>query len=363
MLLDKIKIEKPFPFIGRAASRGVVGTLNFTIAALAASHIRRRNQGVPVEELHRPTQEQLNALKARYGNTLDARNEVDEHLRGQEHEAQQRDVMGYGAIQDPLELAGLLKVVRDSVAEDLNANARMLVNPLDPHGSLYMDPYETAEPLEASFVKQLEKAPKINEDRARAQAEALGLPVEDVLRVLRAEQEAGQRFLREHRQEIHGFLQTITASRGLAANESELHGYLCVDNKPCDPKRDVFEKDTGRKDEHGRPITIKAVVMTPEEADTAFAKLPAIRQANLYVAADRGLFYENDRWIKARLRSHPDALSNLKAINKARTDIHEEFKRRMQQPSFDREIKEAVERGANWPVLTPIASIEALKAA
>lgn len=365
MLLDKVEITKPFPFIGRAASRGMVGTLNFTIAALAASHIRKRNQGVPVEELSRPTQEQLNALQERFGNTLDARNEIDGIQRGAEHEAQQREVMGYGAIQEPLELAGLLKVVRDSLAHDLDSNARMLTNELGQHKVTYLDPYEAAEPLEASFIKQLEKAPKINEARCEAEARMFGVPLETVIRLRQQEQEAGQRFLRENRQEIHKFLQTIVADRGLADNETVQHGYLCVDGVPCDPRRDVFEKDTGKKDDRGQAITIQAVLMTPDEADTAFAKLPAIRQASLYVAAVRGLFYENDRWLKSYMRGHPDGKGNLKALSTAYQDIKAEFNRRMDQPSFKREIGEAVERGAQWPVLPdmPTLNEDALKAA
>lgn len=355
MLLDKVKIQKPFEFIGRAAQRSMIGTLNFSISNLATRAIRLKLANAAAEGdvekvLQKPTAQALKDLQQKFsggggGNTLDARNELDEAERGREHEEQMRQDQGYTVQEDPLEMAGRLLVVRDCLAADMNDHAVLRRNPLDPHGAMYKDPYSLAPTLEQTFIRQLEQAPKVNEKRARAQAEAMKLPYESVLRVLRAEQEASQRFLKANKDDIHGFLTSLKAYRPLRDDED-----------PDEFKAQGIEVTV---DKDGR----KSIPWQNEDADYIFENLPAIRQAGLYVAADRGLWYEMDRWIRARLRSHPDSLGNMKAIVAARQDIHAEFGRRMANPAFKQEISEAVERGATWPTLLVIESIEALRAA
>jgi hypothetical protein len=303
MLLTKIRINTSYPFLGRAAGRSIVGTLNFTIVNAAANELRKRTNGVPVLPVD------LDPLMAKYGNTLDNRNEQDELSRSAAHDQQLREEQGFATKLDPMELAGRLKVIRDAIAEDLDEHAGLMRNPLDPRGGTFKNPYDVAPMIEDSFQRQLKQQPRVNEVMIRAQADALDIPFEDALRVTKAGQEAGLRFLKDNRDELMVLIQTLSAS----APDGSL--------------------------------------MSTADAEDVFETLPAIQKARLYVAADRGLWYERDRVIRMLMNGHPDAAGNRKLIDGLRIDIHGEFERIMRQPDFRREIDEAVQRGAKWPVL------------
>jgi len=314
-IIDVVRLDSHAPFVGRAAARSMVGSLNFTIANLVASKVRqRRVAGVPAEDdrLQPATRASLEALQEKYGNTLDIRSEIDEHDRGQAHEDRIREEQGFVVVQDPMELAGLLKVVRDALAEDLLLHAQMLRNPLDPKGGTYADPFHVAPSLEESFLKQLANQPKVNEAQATAQARALELDPADVIRVLQRQQEVGLRFLKENKEELLALINEVGA----------------------------------RKPDGG--------VYSTEDAAEVEAKLPGIHRARLFVSADRGLWYETDRTINMRLRGHPDALGNLKLLDGKREEVHALFKQLMQNGNVHRDIDEAVRRGATWPALLPL---------
>lgn len=312
-LLQKIRVNKSYPFVGRAAGRSITGTLGFLISNIVASEIRKRTTGVPVEDAGL-SPSKVDALLAKYGNTVDARNEQDEASRGAAHLDKLREEQGLVVNADPMELAGKLNIIRLSIAEDLLANAQMMVNPLDPKGSTYPNPYDVAPSLDESFERQVSQQPRINEVQLKAQAAALNLPYEDVLRVTRARQEAGVRFLKAHKEEILSMLATLGAS-----------------------------------DSQGNQLST-------DDAESVELGLPPIQRARLYVAADRGLWYERDRAIGLYMRGHPDGEGNIKIVDGTREEIHADFNRLMRTDSWKRSIEDAVARGAQYPVLLALPS-------
>lgn len=311
-ILNLVRIDPSMPFLGRAAQRSMVGTLNFTISNLLTADIRKRMQGVPVDA----NGVDIDPLLQKYGNTLDRRNEQDEAARGEEHEQHMREEQGFEVGIPPIELAARLKIVRDWLADDLDEHAGLIRNTLDPRGGVIKNPYDVARSLEDSFAQQLVQQPRVNEVLLKAQADALGIPFEDALRVTKQRQEAGIRFMKANQKEILGMLQTLSASG---------------------------------PDGHA---------LTTADAEDVEPALPAIHRARLYVAADRGLWYERDRAINMVLRGHPDGNGNVKLVNGKRVEIHAEFNRLMRIPDFKAEIGKAVERGAMWPTLIELPEVD-----
>lgn len=308
MLLDKVKVNASFPFVGRAASRSIVSSLNFTIASMVANAVRNNMFGVPAETGDTPDLK-LSPGEHVPGPGIDGFNEAYAAAEEARHEAQMRHEQGYVVDVPPLELAGMLKVIRDHLAENLLENAGMRQNPLDPKRGLYPDPYHVGESLSVSFAKQMEMAPRVSEAQVRAQAEALNLDFEDCMRVTKQRQERGARFLKDNREEILQMLDNL-----------------------------------GAIDAEGNPYGTA-------DAEEVFEKLPAIHRARMYVSADRGLWYERDRAIGMMMRGHPDGPANIKLIDAARQEIHDEFDRFMKREDVRRDISDAVQRGATWPTL------------
>lgn len=305
-IIDITRINKTYPFVGRAAMRSMTGTLNFTIANLCAADIRAKTVGGLM-----PGGVDLNPLLAKYGNTLDKRNEQDEAARGAAHENAMREEQGFNGPVPPLEMAGRLKIIRDVMAADMEDNCVLLPNPLKP-GSTYIDPWSIATPLEDSFRKQLLQVPKVNEKNVEAMCKAVGIPtvtMDDIRLVMTGQQEAGIRFLKAHGEDILAYFANLTA-----------------------------------KGSDGHTLTLDDAV------DIEMA-LPAQRRASLFVAADRGLWYERQRQIGLIMRSHPDAAGNMKFVDGTREEIHAEFEKLMADPVFKAGIDEAVQRGSRWPVL------------
>jgi hypothetical protein len=300
-ILQMLRIDTAFPYVGRAAQRSVVGTLNFTISNLVASDMRRKRLGTPV--VAKVGQTDLTPLIEKYGNTLDKRNEEDQEIEAEQREAEkpQSEPRTDFAQVPPMILAGKLKAIRDSMAKDLDEHASLLQDPLSPNNPPYKNPYDVGASLEESFMRQLSLTPKVDRKKAQVVADIHGLDVEDVVRILQQQQEFGQKFINDNKDELLSVLKSLPHS--------------------------------------------------DQEPEAAYAELPAIQKARVYVSADRGLWYERDRAIKLVVRGHPDGLANLAMIDSSRSDLHKSFNWLMKQDNFHREIDEAVRRGATWPVL------------
>jgi hypothetical protein len=257
--------------------------------------------------------------------TLDKRNEEDAAREGQTHSEALREEQG-NEIQkeDPRILAGKLKVMRDAFALELERHATPIPNPLGKRGDVYLNPYEVAEPLMVTLGKQLERPINVNHDMIRAQALALGLDPADIERIQIRQPEAGLRFLKENRKEIIAMFDSLEA-------------YKRPEGMEGDENRAYHEDDKHLP-------TLEAV----EELET---EIPAIHRARLYVNAERGFFYERDRWISAMIKRHPEAATHLKILDGCREYLHKEYNHLMSRPDFCAEISKAVEGGATWPTL------------
>ncbi len=325
MLFNKIQITDPFPFIGKAALRGIGNSLNFSIINLCSAKIRRDLFGSPVEDA--PVD--VDPLLAKYGKTLDQRNTEDEARRGREHEDAQRQEQGFTVVDDPLELAGYLLVIRNAIGLQLNEHARRLTSPL-LNGATYLDPFETLRTLDDELMRQLTKPVLLNEEHLRAQAKQLRISLDQLKRITIAQQNSGIRFLKERKNDLLAFFETLTAYRPALQGE---------ESRP-----DAIEREEGKF----------FVPYDVNEYEDIFTSLPAIRQAGMYRAAVQGLKYEHDRWTTMLIKGHSDAMGNRDAIFKKVADIRAEYDRLCKQPKFAGELNMAIEKGATRPVLPEI---------
>lgn len=330
------KIDPSFPFAGRAAQREIVRGLNFTIVNLMSAKIRERirqemaapivNPGPNAQNNPGTNAVNLEPLLEKYGNTLDRRNEHDAARDGIDHSDELREEQGMALVAaDPTVLAGKLKVMRDAFAANLEQFATPMVNVIDPKGGMILNPYEVAEPLMVTLMKQLERPVNVNRDMAMAQAAALGLNVNDVIRIQQRQQEAGLRFLKTNKKELVLMFETLEA-------------FKPAEGMQGDANRRVHEDDDKYE-------------ATLESVDDLELEIPEIHRARMYVNAERGFFYERDRWINAVLKRHPEGATNVKILDGCRAYLHKEYDALMANPRFYAAISTAVQGGATWPTL------------
>lgn len=352
-LLKCTEINSSFPFAGRAARREMIRGLNFTIANLMTGVVRQRALAAMAPQTVNPGQADienpypkvdLQPLVDKFGldkvNTLDERNEQDANTHGTEVAGDLREEQGLQPVKaDPRILAGKLKVIRDALAIDLEKYAHPIPNPLGRPGETYLNPYEIGEPLLVTLEKQIRRPVQVNRDLIRAQAEALGLDPIDVERIQLRQQEASLRFLKENRAEIVRMVESLQA-------------FKPAEGKDGDANRVVHEIDD----------RYEPTLASVEDLEL---DIPAIHRARLYVNAERGFFYERDRWISAMIRRHPEAATHLKILDGCREAIHKAFDMLMQNPRIAAEISAEVLQGATYPTMfdLPKPQTEATQAA
>jgi len=321
------KYTQEAPFLFRAAAISVCRNLNFSIASLVTAKIRLE-RGI---QLTKQAEEEAKAgmglepdAKELIPTIDDANDEIadkdedltrntdgsiDKSIEPVNLTDEQREAQGFTPPEDPMKLAAKLKIVRDSLAKQLYDHASLKFT---DNGISYRNPWDLAPPLEQELERQLKRQPTVNMAAAQAEADAHGIPVEDIVRVRRSQVEAGLRFLRDNRKELMDMLHSLV-----------VHG------------------PTG----HARTL---------EEAEQVEETLPVIDQARIYQSIDRGLWFERDRWINNLLRRHPEASTNLKLIDGERAKVHKAFEWFMTKPAVKIAVYETVERGAAYPVLTDL---------
>lgn len=317
MLLNRIKFDPSMPFIARAAGRSMVGTLNFAIVNLVSQELRNRRYGETVAEVNQNPEGELSTTPP----NLDDRNEIDvNEKQGREVENQLREDQGFDVGMEPLVLASMLKFLRDTIADDLDANAGLRRNPLT--GKLMKNPFDLAQPISESFTRQLALAPRIDMTIAGKIAKVVGLTAEDVVRVAEQRHKNANKFLQDNAAEM----------------------FSIIDNL-------------------GSPVGDDGHVFEPSDDETVLDRLPAMNQARLIVAADRGLWYERERQVQGYMRGNPNALGNIGIIDGVRKQLHTDYAVFMSRGPIRQEIEEAVNRGATWPQLIKLVHVDEKAAA
>lgn len=343
--ITKVALIHPsYPFAGRAAQREIVRGLNFTITNLMSAVIREqaRMALVPIvnpspssiENPYAGIEEDepdvnVGPLLQKYGpqHTLDQRNDEDLSKEGEKVSNALHEERGLEPVkEDPRILAGKLKVIRDAFAFNLDKYAKPIPNPLGKRGETYLNPYEIAEPILVTLAKQMARPVTVNRDILRAQAEALDLDPVDLERIQIRQQQAGLKFLKENKKELLAIFAELEAYRPGLGMEGDLN------------------HDAPKHDDERYEATLEAI-------DDLELEIPAIHRARMYINAERGYFYERDRWITAMVKRHPEAAVHLKIIEGCRVYAHKEFNSLMDNPKFYDEINREVLNGATWPTM------------
>ena len=284
-MLNSIAINSNYPVIGRYPQRTVVATLNATIINLVNQDIRAKRQTMteaPGVEV--PTEE--------------------EALLEQQHEDQQRSEQGFTIALKPLELAAMLKLIRDSLADDLLKHAGILPS-LDGKTRVY-NPFDLALNIENTLDFRIKQEPApYSEAVVNAYIKALGVTRDEVLIAQAAQHKTEVTFLKNNREDI---LQTI---EGLDC------GY------------------------------------TLDEAEIVFDKLPPIHQLRLYAAAMRGVGKGRQNELNGFIRRRPDAAGNMAMLDSLLRDLFYKLDRLMELPTTKNALEEASERGLSIPTFPP----------
>lgn len=296
-VLSQFRFRTDQPIIARAALRGIGASLNFTLIALAAQHLRSIKFGIAVPE-----------ADEHFGHTVDQRNELDAEVEGSAIEAQLREEQGFALQMKPLDLAARLKVIRDSCAAELDKHAGMRMNPLT--NKLFKNPFDLVAPISESVNWQLSQSVRIDEAVIANTAAVLHIDTDSIRIQLERRHQTQQKFLRD--------------------NAAEL--FTIIDN-------------LAYKGEDGH-------VMGIEDDETVEERLPALNRARLFVAADKGLWSQRGREVNVYMNTHSmNAFGNIGFIDGEREQLHAKFKVLMSKQHIKDEINDAVSRGAREPTL------------
>lgn len=295
-VLPQFRYNADRPIIARSALRQLGQSLNFSIVALAMSHLRslRFGQTLPDADEH-------------YGQTVDSRNEIDTEVDGNALESQLREEQGFEVVMKPLDLAARLKVIRDSCAAELEKHAGLRKNPLT--GKMFKNPFDLVPPLEESVAWQLTTDVRIDDAVVKNTAAVVGLDEASIRLQLEKQHQTQQKFLKDNAAELYTIIDSLIV-----------------------------------KGQDGHAFGI-------EDDESVEAMLPAINRARLFVAADRGLWNARNRMVGSYIRGNPEALTNIGLIDGEREMLHMKYAAFLKEPGIKDEIGEAVERGARYPTM------------
>lgn len=282
--------------ITRAALRGIGSSLNFSLVTLASQHLRSLRYGVAVPE-----------VDEHYGHSLDQRNEIDLEIEGETVEAAVREEQGFAYTLSPIQLAGYLKVIRDSIAAELLPYAGMRMNPITK--VKYPYEFDIVPAIENSLNYLLGLPAKISEAAVANTVAVLRIDEHSVRQMLERDHAIQQKFLKDNKLELLGIINDLSA--------------------------------TG---EDGHAFGI-------DDDETVEERLPAINRARLYVSADNGLVSRRQVDVKAYSRGNPNAFGNIGMVDGERNLLRAKFNEFMKQDHIKDEIAEAVSNGAKMPIL------------
>ena len=284
-MLSSIAINSNYLVIGRYPQRTVVATLNATLINLVNQDIRAKRQTMYEAPGVEIPQEAEAALE-------------------QQHEDQQRLEQGFVPQMPILELAAMLKCIRDSLADDLLQHASILPS-LDGKTRVY-NPYDLALTIENTLDFRInQEPPATSEAVIQAYISALHVTRDEVLIAQAAQHKVDVTFLKNNREDI---LQTI---EGLDC------GY------------------------------------TTDEAEIVFDKLPVIHQMRLYSAAMRGVMKGRQNELNGFIRRRPDAAGNMALLDSLLRDLFYKLDLLMELPQIKIALNEAAERGLSIPTFPP----------
>jgi hypothetical protein len=292
MLLDKIKFDPKAPFVARYAGSSLVGSLNFMISNLIQQQLRRDLYGAPTE------------------GGIDAANEEAAGHEATAEETRTREEQGFATVEEPLVTAAKLKLVRDSVQDDLLRHAARKPMVTDPSKTI-PDQFHIGIAFADSVDYQGKMGARINDAQVRAEAKVVGCTEDEIRTVLLSRHNRQLNFLKDNKQRI------LDIYHGLAAKGTDGHPY------------DL------------------------EDADAVFANLPAIVQLRLAAAVDKGLYKGRMREVERHMNRQVDALANLALIDGVRREALQEVGRWYLKAEFKQSLDEALSRGGNLPQFAP----------
>lgn len=296
-MMHRMRFHPAYPYIFRAAGRSVCGSINFTLLNLAQGIIRA---GVAAAESGEPT-----ALDAPGG--IDAYNELRADDDAHTEELRNREEQGLTVMPDPMLLGALLKCVYSYVAEELHdhcAKIEMLTKP----GVLMPDPWTVAETVQQTIGRQLIAAPREMTSRMKAEAAVLGVAPEEILAVIRRQQDTQVQFLKENKDRI-------------------------------------------------LEIIDQMVYHNPDDLEIVgiFDRLPAINRLRLMASADGGLYRasirERNNYV---ISSNKNRLTAKSHLDEERREFRVEIEAFCKDPKVKRELAEAEDRGAALPQFFPV---------
>lgn len=333
--LTQIAVNPAFPTIGRAASIGFGRSLNFYIIAAAGQHIRRRSME---EAAGTMSDRDLAMLKDKglyipENDGVDAHNELMKvtHADVRPNDegntrtatgalADGAEVMtaddvddrsfaegGKAIPEDPLERAARLKLLRDTIQEQLKQHARIERSNLGK--GVFLNPYDIIPGFEQEILRQL-KPRKINMTLLEANAKAKGVPLADAVRLTERSNEVQAAWMANNGQRV---LQLV-------------EGLIPVDSEGNE--------------------------LTAEDAEDVYLDLPPLMRARFYVAVDQSLWFLRDRVITAQLNGVPGTDSERQLIAGLREELYRDFDFLMS--SKHEAIYEAVVQArSKWPTMNP----------
>jgi hypothetical protein len=307
-ILGQFRFRSEAPVISRAALRGIASSINFSLINLVAQHLRSKAFGQVVDQ-----------TDDHYGHNLDQRNEIDADVAGAVELQQRREEQGFAVGLAPLDLAARLKVIRDSVAQELDKNAGLRLNPLT--NLKFKNEFDIASPISNSLAWLTSQPARIDEAVVRNTSLVVGMDEASVRVLLEKQHQTQVKFLQDNAGEIQGIIDSLE--------------YIGAD---------------------GHAFGI-------DEDETVETRLPSLNRARLFMAADNGLWTARNREVASFIRGNPNALANIGMIDKERELLSFKFDRLLKVEAIKLDIDDAVSRGARKPTLKPLYKSDMLKVA
>lgn len=325
-LFKLCEIDASMAFVGRGAGLGVCNAINFFLVNTASNIIRARTTGIPEATEWDPNP--INNIDA-HNEQMANRGSVAHNVRGESgvddegndvadinDEQENRAEQGFTVPDDPVVVAGYLKVIFAELQAELIRHARK-----HPYESMPNRSYPDRFDIPFTLVKELERQmvqKEPDERRIANEAEILGRPIEEI-RTLALRRGASRiNFIRENAREII----ELAANWHLTGDDAMLDHHACVE------------------------------------------RLHPMQQLRLLAGADQGLFFAVKNTIMNYQRLDIKIVkANIDMIEGKRNEVLDEVDRLMRIDSFQRQVMEAEERGQTYPAFQPRAVLHKAKTA
>lgn len=284
-LFEVMAFNTAFPAASRQAIKGLTGSLNFSIAAALSAHLREERKRKPEDPSGEKSGPELETQA------------IDE-ANGQDVEDQMRQDQGHDIEMRPLEVAKLLKAVRDHFAADLEIHAGVKYNPATKKDE--PDQFHMATPFENSLEFRATPNPRIDRKALKEMAELTG-----------ADESAVEANMKSNAERQAFF----------AKRESPVLLQMFMELEA--------------KGEDGHAL----------EAEACFDRLPAIYQARIFAAADRACHTAlNAAAADGLTGMRKDALADTAHLNGLRWEIRDAYAALRKVDRWKREYEAQIQR-------------------